>query len=405
MKIGEFSRLHHVSIDTVRFYVNEGLLVPIKDGYHYQFDQQCSTDFLNIMLLKEVGFSLQEIKFLILSEQISKYALSEQIDKYWGIFSKKHEEITASIDRLNRARNFIEEKLESFSSRPPARQTAMGISLSLLPLLACPHCQSHLLLQSNRIDMGMVITGEFTCPDCGYSLQVKDGILIADSTEEILNSYSSYDNFITEADPNLMLSILQNVKWMKPYLYQSPCKMKVILELGSGFGFFLRGTYEMIPDDALYIAVDCDIRRHLFLQKALQNCSCRKNIILICCNFENIPIKKNSVDQLIDFGATTDLAWCKKAFALELADAYTHPGTSCIFANRVYEKFHARSPVPPMLRQNLEEAAILSNITRLGYHIIKKERLDFLNQLQPSNQFMNMEDQVYRLMLYLQKEE
>ncbi|MDD3253089.1 MAG: MerR family transcriptional regulator [Lachnospiraceae bacterium] len=57
MKIGEFSRLHHVSIDTVRFYVNEGLLVPIKDGYHYQFDQQCSTDFLNIMLLKEVGFS------------------------------------------------------------------------------------------------------------------------------------------------------------------------------------------------------------------------------------------------------------------------------------------------------------------------------------------------------------
>ena len=55
MKIGEFSRLHNVSTDTVRFYENEGLLVPVKDGYNYQFDQQCTDDFSNIIQLKDAG--------------------------------------------------------------------------------------------------------------------------------------------------------------------------------------------------------------------------------------------------------------------------------------------------------------------------------------------------------------
>ena len=32
MKISEFAALHHVSPDTVRYYIKEGLLYPIRDG-------------------------------------------------------------------------------------------------------------------------------------------------------------------------------------------------------------------------------------------------------------------------------------------------------------------------------------------------------------------------------------
>lgn len=403
MRIGEFSQLHHVSTDTVRFYVNEGLLVPIKDGYHYQFDQQCSADFSNIIQLKNAGFSLQEIKFLILSENVSRYALDEQTAKCRELFLRKHRELTASIEQLNLAKSFLEKKLESLSQLPPPDQIKTGVSLSLLPLLACPHCHSQLLLQSNCIEQGLILSGTFICPGCGYTLEVSDGILEARSPEQVINSYSSYDHFITDADPNLMVSILQNVKWMKPYLYQGTPNVKVIMELGSGFGFFLRNTCDMIPDDAVYIAVDYDIRRHRFLQKALQNCSCRKNIVLLCCEFGEIPICPHAVDQLIDFGATTDLAWYRPDFALELTDIYTHPGTSCIFVNRLYDKFPFHSPVAPPLRKNLLEKTVLSKIQQLGYQIIKKDRLEFLDKLQPSNRFMDEEDQIYRLMLYMQK--
>ena len=404
MKIGEFSRLHNVSTDTVRFYVNEGLLVPVKDGYHYQFDQQCSEDFSNIIQLKDAGFSLQDIKFLILSENVSRFAPEERAEKCRELFLQKREEITALMEDLNRARSFLDQKLESLSYAQPASADRAGISLNLIPLLACPHCQSQLLLQSNCIEQGMILSGTFICPDCAYRLEVADGILIATSTEKVINSYDSYDSFIAEADPNQMVSILQNIKWMKSYLYKDIPDLKVILELGSGFGFFLRNTYEMIPDNAIYLAVDYDIRRHRFLQKALRRCSCHKNIVLLCCSYEDIPIRKHTVDQLIDFGASTDLAWYRNAFALDLADPYTHPGTSCIFVNRLYDFFSFHSPVEPALRQNLQEKTVLSKIQQLGYQIQKRDRLEFLDKLQPSNQFMDSEDQIYRLMLYMKKQ-
>lgn len=63
-RIGEFSRITRVTIDTLRHYDALGLLKPAKvdpfTGYRYYSARQLAS-LHRILALKEVGFSLEEI--------------------------------------------------------------------------------------------------------------------------------------------------------------------------------------------------------------------------------------------------------------------------------------------------------------------------------------------------------
>ena len=64
-KIGELSRLCHLPVKTLRYYDSEGLLVPDEidkfTGYRY-YSAARIADCNRIIALKELGFSLNEIK-------------------------------------------------------------------------------------------------------------------------------------------------------------------------------------------------------------------------------------------------------------------------------------------------------------------------------------------------------
>src|SRR5918996_644454 len=68
IRIGDFSKLSRVSIKTLRFYDEMGLLKPIEGdrftGYrYYEFDQL--PRLYRILALKDLGFSLEEIGRLL----------------------------------------------------------------------------------------------------------------------------------------------------------------------------------------------------------------------------------------------------------------------------------------------------------------------------------------------------
>lgn len=64
IKIGEFSKMFNVSIKTVRFYEDRGLIIPaytdIYSSYRY-YDEDNIYQMSRILFLKELGFSLSEI--------------------------------------------------------------------------------------------------------------------------------------------------------------------------------------------------------------------------------------------------------------------------------------------------------------------------------------------------------
>lgn len=78
IKIGELSNITGVSIQTIRYYENEGLISPVEvdrwTNYRY-YDETSVVRLSEILYLKDLGFSLKEIKNL--SEETIKEKISQ----------------------------------------------------------------------------------------------------------------------------------------------------------------------------------------------------------------------------------------------------------------------------------------------------------------------------------------
>jgi len=70
MQIKAFTEKYHITSDTARFYEAEGLLKPARSSGGYRiYDEQCEKTIKYIIVLKQIGFSLQEIRYLLTLEQ------------------------------------------------------------------------------------------------------------------------------------------------------------------------------------------------------------------------------------------------------------------------------------------------------------------------------------------------
>jgi len=93
IRIGQFSRISQVSIKTLRFYDEQGLLHPAQvddfTGYrYYTFDQLAH--LYRILALKDLGFSLQQIRRLL-----NEDPTPEQLR---GMLKQRQAEIRAQLD-------------------------------------------------------------------------------------------------------------------------------------------------------------------------------------------------------------------------------------------------------------------------------------------------------------------
>ena len=112
IRIGDFSKLSRVSIKTLRYYDEMGLLKPIKvdrfTGYrYYEFDQL--PRLYRILALKDLGFSLEEIGRLLKSglsaEQIRGMLTLRQAE-----IRQRVEEEAARLERVERWLREIEQE-------------------------------------------------------------------------------------------------------------------------------------------------------------------------------------------------------------------------------------------------------------------------------------------------------
>ncbi|WP_332650209.1 MerR family transcriptional regulator [Lysinibacillus sp. 54212] len=100
MYIKDFALKYKVSIDTIRYYEKEGLLHPsrLENGYRY-YDQPCEKSIKFILVLKELGFSLQEIRSLLLLDQQS--ISNDCKEATTGIFTEKIKAIEKQMELFN----------------------------------------------------------------------------------------------------------------------------------------------------------------------------------------------------------------------------------------------------------------------------------------------------------------
>src|SRR6056297_2501990 len=182
MKIGEFAQKFNINKETVRFYTDKLLLNPIKTRTHYEYSDKCVEDMTTILRLKDMGFTLHEIaKYLSFFRNSTKRTLFMR-DELFQFFDQKIQDMDEHIEELKQAkeelinrRDEIKEKYEIVQQK----REKTGLPLDCLQKLACPKCSKSLSIENGEIHRNEILNGSLQC-DCGYSANIKDGIIVFD---------------------------------------------------------------------------------------------------------------------------------------------------------------------------------------------------------------------------------
>ena len=109
--IGDLARTFAVSLRTLRFYEDRGLLVPRREGTARLYSERDKTRLESILRYKQLGFTLSEIREMI-AEADKRRAT--------GQLRPRQDQIKAQIDHLERQRRDIEGALSMLKNEQQA---------------------------------------------------------------------------------------------------------------------------------------------------------------------------------------------------------------------------------------------------------------------------------------------
>jgi len=366
MKIGAFAKQNQVSIDTIRHYINLELLIPQKVNKQFDFDTRCQKDFSDIIYLKVLGFSLLEIKNIFTIKHLGKMTPFQQDDYYKNIFRDKYKITKAEIEKLSQENSNLEEAIHKLDIENDTKQFKLGIDLSWLQYLCCENCGDSLVLKEAAVDDNMIVSGKLKCK-CGIEYTVQDGILYADSDHDSENQFPDIISYIQHTDDEYLNQVYKTLEWNYQNINFKDLERKVILELGSGSGFFLRQIYNELPESAVYIAVDYDPERLCFLKEVLEKAERRKNIFFICCDFTRMPLITRAVDVICDYTGTSNYCFDHNEFLLNVIERYFKSDAVLLGSYIIFKELSRSSNIPVDCRSNFQINSVKNQIEKLGF--------------------------------------
>lgn len=372
MRIGTFAKNNKISIDTVRHYIDLGLILPIKINGQYSFDKSCQTSIYDVFLLKKMGFKLSEIKTIMTFNLLANMTSYQKDDHYQILFQKKYSNVIEEIKQLELVKDALEKQLKELASHEHEKLFTLGVNLSTIDKLSCLKCHSPLTIKTGDIVENQIINGLLTCA-CGETYPIEDGILMISpiTIEETANINQEYiSNYISDTDTNYLDILYQGLDRMQKVIPFKTLQGKTFLDLGSGVGFALRNMYHLLPDDCLYIAVDHDINRHKFLKNTLEKSNIKKNILFITSDFKEIPIRDHSIDVLIDYSGTSNYSFDYSTFLLDEMNHYTKATCELFGTYILFKKFGRNSLIEEKYRSNFKLKNIKEHLVKLDYQLI-----------------------------------
>ncbi|GKX66652.1 MerR family transcriptional regulator [Inconstantimicrobium mannanitabidum] len=397
MKIGKFVEINNLTIDTIRHYMDKGLITPEKKGGQYDFDSKCQNDLDTVLELKTMGFSLNEIKSILLYKKLAKLINYEENQCIKTLFINKDKELETQINDLSIMQQNLRLKLHQISKIQASNKTTIGVNINTLHLLKCLKCGHDLELADGNIVKNQIANGNLVC-SCGERYIIESGIL------KLTNKDLDYDikfdmdyimEYMNTTSNHFLNNLYKSVDWFNKKIDFATLNSKVILELGSGIGFFLRNIYESLPNDSLYIAVDHDINRHIFLKSILEASNCKKNILFICSDFLSIPIKNHCVDTIVDISGTTNYSFENKDFLLKLTNDYTKNDSDLIGSYILFKNFVSNSQIKDAFRNNFSLKHVKQQLSELDYNIIDENISNYIDEGGKYENFFENGEKIY----------
>lgn len=301
MKIGEVSNLTNISINTIRYYIQLGLLNPVRRNNQYIFSEEDLNDILKIKSLKNMRFSLREIETVIRFGRTSNWIEPNILKEYSTMLKEKKAELEGEQEALQGSIDLISAELQNVARNHNFKVTDTGVPLRALPLLTCPKCGKPMQIEQAFFSHKYVMDGVLTC-DCGYGAKIDRGILKTgnrytgahDSPDLERNLYQTLCNDLLKMYQQCGAYILQKLQGLD-------LNDKVVIESCVNGYFFLYNHFPLLSRNCLYIIVDKYPEMLLMYKHLIEGLGLDLDILYIADNGAELPIAPRCVDVCVDF--------------------------------------------------------------------------------------------------------
>ena len=305
MKIGQVVREYGISVNSLYFYINSGLLVPPKRNNQYVFDKRTLDDLTWILELKSMDFPLKTIHRLLSLRRISNLCSEEDRRELEAIYTNHDTQLRKKEEKLALARQNLRHSLSSLMVHTN-NPSQTGVPVSMLSLLCCPRCKKELMMDNVSMSPKFVFHASLYC-DCGYTAHIKDGILRTQQTNK-----SPYDKPDTTRElyrdlPSMTLSLFErSYHWLEGRLEHRPAHGLVWCESYVTAWFFLHNHLELLhPEDSL-IVIDKFPETLAAYKEVIDRQGTPCNILYLADDSSVPPLRDEIIDRNIDFFASNE---------------------------------------------------------------------------------------------------
>lgn len=327
MRIGEFSKKHNITHDTVRHYIDMGLLIPKKEGHHYRFGEIHDKDINKIIELKRLEFSLMEIQKILNFNRIAGKSSNEYNSYYLDLLEEKKSYILECQNRYRKIEAILNDKINNIKSSEIKNKNKLGIKIDSLSILNCPICREKLNIKDGSIENNMIIDGMILCA-CGYKATIEDGIYIGEESENNLKGRKKIPSkldFMESSSTEFINFFHDGMSLLIESIRDRAGRLDYVLELENCSGTFLMQYIENLPPEATYILINSDKARLQSLKENLEDNNSHDRFIFICEDYKLMPIKSSSVDVVIDHWMTKEYQAEKGLFLLDEVAKFLKP--------------------------------------------------------------------------------
>ncbi|KQL49685.1 MerR family transcriptional regulator [Brevibacillus choshinensis] len=385
MKIGTFAKLFHVTTDTVRYYIELGLLIPDKKNIHYQMNQLCLDDMAFITELKKFHFSLQEIHHVLSYRRVTNFSDHEDIDYYNNLLIDKKNQLIKEKDDISNAILSIEKAVQS-SSPSSSEMNFTGIPFSFVHLFYCPKCHVPLEMKNVTIKEGYIHTGSLTC-NCGYHAAIEEGIIITSNLYET-SPYPSYfydKETIQELNPSMINLFEKSNLWLQKVLQNADLKNKLIVETNVDAVVSLPKYIDLLETSAYYVFSGYSLAMLKKLKKRIERMNSKLNVLYILNSDLNLPLKPHCIDVFVDSFTANDFSLLNPQFPIHVLNNYFHSSSTIVGGYSYYDSSAKSLKNITALYPNSHEHILYpkyleENLSVNGFEITQNEYLGYCTE-------------------------
>lgn len=405
MKIGTFAKLFHVTTDTVRYYIELGLLIPDKKNTQYQMNQLCLDDMAFIAELKKFHFSLLEIQQILSYQRVTNFSDHDDINYYNNLLIDKKNHLIKKKEDISKTIKLIEKAVQT-SSPSSKEENFTGVPLSFVNLLYCPMCHIPLEMKDVTIKKVYIQTGSLTCT-CGYEAAIEEGIIITANLYET-SPYPSYfydKETIKEINPKMINLFEKSNFWFQKVLQNVDLKNKLIVETNVDAFVSLPKYIDVLETSASYVFSGYSLAMLKKVRKRMERMDPKPNVLYILNSDLNLPLKPLSIDVFVDSFTANDFSLLNPQFPIHVLKNYFHSSSTIVGGYSYYDSSGKSLKNISALYPNSHEHILYpkyleENLSGNGFQITQSENIGYCTDPGPFFDY-HVIDEKFHMLMYL----